>query len=218
MSTAQFTAFVFHDNNPINNVPDVPRELGLAGFRVRPFDTADQILQDAFGNPVGTRYQVDADGTVNYEPDGSPSIVSLGDGTVLTDVTGKAVVRHLLPGKYEVEVVPPPGLGWQQTSTLEGTPFTPVWIRANEPEVFTASAFPPFAHAFFGFIQLPLDDLPATGTPGTVSGRIVNLHNGTPPDFNFYPGHPLPNCIVGLNDKSSGAAIGPCETRLGDLS
>ena len=212
LSTAQISVFVFHDNYPINNVPDLPQELGLEGISIVVVDLAGQVIKDAFGNPLGTIYQVDAEGNVNYNPDGTPAIVSMGDGTVLTDADGHAIVRYLVPGKYELQAIPPTGSGWQQTSTLEGTLLFPTWVKSNEPAVFADSGFPPNTHVFFGFIQ-PFDNLPATATPGAITGTVVNAHNSVPPDFTFSPGHPLPNCWVGLNDQSSKAGVyaAPCD-------
>ena len=212
LATAQISFFIFHDNYPINNVPDLPQESGLEGFSVFLIDLVGQVIKDAFGNPLGTIYQVDAQGNVNYNPDGTPAIVTLGDGTVSTGPDGQALIRYLAPGRYEAQVIPPTGSGWQQTSTLEGTPFFPTWVKSNEPKVFAESGFPPNTHMFFGFIQ-PFNDLPATATPGTITGTVVNAHNAIPPDFTFSPGHPLPNCWVGLNDQSSKAGVyaAPCD-------
>ncbi len=88
----------------------------------------------------------------------------------------------------------------------------PTWVKSNEPAVFADSGFPPNTHVFFGFIQ-PFDNLPATATPGAITGTVVNAHNSVPPDFTFSPGHPLPNCWVGLNDQSSkdGVYAAPCD-------
>ena len=211
LPTARISVFVFEDTLSINNVPDVPQEQGLAGFNVFVVDAAGQVIQDAFGNPLGTTYQVDAAGNVNYNPDGTPAIAVLGNGTVLTGPDGHALVNYLAPGKYEIQIIPPTGQGWQQVSTLEGTPFSPAWVKANEPKVFAAAGFPPNTHVFFGFVQA-FNDLPTTATPGMITGTVVNAHNSAPPDFEFFPGHELPACWVALNDKSSksGVFAAPC--------
>ena len=212
LPTARISVFVFEDTLSLNNVPDVPQEQGLEGFDVFVVDIAGQVIQDAFGNPLGTTYLVDTEGNVTYNPDGSPAVAALGDGTVHTGSDGHAEVNYLAPGKYEVQIIPPSGQGWQQVSTLEGTPFSPVWVKANEPKIFAAGGFPPNTHVFFGFVQ-PFNDLPVSHPAGTISGTVVNAHNATPPDFTFHPGHELPNCWVGLNDKSSKAAVyvAPCD-------
>ena len=62
--TAQISVFVFNDNQPINGTPDLPQELGLAGFSIILKEaggtygqSGGQVTQDAFGNPIGTSYQ-----------------------------------------------------------------------------------------------------------------------------------------------------------------
>ncbi|MCP4455168.1 MAG: hypothetical protein GY809_27210, partial [Planctomycetes bacterium] len=114
LPTARITVFVFEDTLSLNNVPDIPQEQGLGGFNVFVIDAAGQVIQDAFGNPLGTTYQVDTQGNVTYNPDGSPAVAALGDGTVLTGPDGHAEVNYLAPGKYEIQIIPPPGQGWQQ--------------------------------------------------------------------------------------------------------
>ncbi len=209
--TAQISVLVFRDNHPINNIPDMPQETGLAGYSVQVSDAAGQLATDAFGNPLGTTYQVDADGNVNLNPDGTPAILTMGTGTILTDAAGEALVKFLAPGRYGLRATPPAGQGWQQTNTIEGTPTIDVWVKANEPAVFGEFG-PPNKHVFFGFVQ-PFNNLPAAGTTGSINGRVVNAHNSAPPDFTFEPGNPLPDCWIGLNDAASrlGVYAAPCE-------
>jgi len=64
--TAQISVLVFEDNNPINNAPQLPGEMGLEGFDILLEDaggrygmSAGQAIQDAFGNPLGTTYNPD---------------------------------------------------------------------------------------------------------------------------------------------------------------
>ncbi len=213
--TAQIRIFVFHDNYPINNAPDLPEELGLAGFRVLLFDAAGrfgvaggQMLQDAFGNPIGTSY------------DAAGNVTAIGDGNVYTGPDGYVTVKNLAPGKYGVQIVPPAGQGWQQTSTIEGTKTIDAWVKANEPPYFSEFG-PPGPHVFVGFVkdgQLApwLDDAgePLLSGGATVRGRIMGIHGSRPPEFTFYTGAPFPDCWVGLNDLSAGVGKGlyaaPC--------
>jgi hypothetical protein len=217
--TAQIRIFVFHDNFPINNAPDLPEELGLAGFRVLLFDAAGrfgiaggQVLQDAFGNPLGT----------TYNPDGS--VLALGDGNVYTGPDGYVTVKNLAPGKYGVQIVPPSGQGWQQTSTIEGTKTIDAWVKANEPPYFMEFG-PPGPHVFVGFVKdsnvAPwLDDegQPLLTGGATIRGKIMNIHGSRPPDFTFYTGAPFPACWVGLNDLSVGLGKGLYATPCNDDS
>lgn len=220
MPTAQISIFAFEDTNPINNAPDLPQEPGLPGFSVLLFDAAGQygaaggqIIQDAFGNPLGT----------SYNPDGT--VATMGDGVILTDADGVALVKNLAPGKYGVQLVPPAGAGWQQTHTIEGSRTIDAWVKANEPRYFTEFG-PPGHHVFVGFIK-PFDcysnvagapagycDAAVASGTSSVSGTITNLHTGRPPDYTFHSGHPVPGCWVGLNDAPAGTGrgvyAGPC--------
>lgn len=218
--TAQISVFAYEDRQPINNAPDLPQEVGLPGFSVLLFDAAGQygvaggqMLQDAFGNPLGTE----------YHPDGSVAI--MGNGVIRTDANGVALVRNLAPGKYGVHVVPPAGQDWHQTHTIEGSKTIDAWVKANEPRYFTEFG-PPGHHVFVGFVKsfdcfgtastAPTGYCDGAAAPGssTVSGTIVNQHLSRPPEFAFYNGHPFPNCWVGLNDAPAGTGTGvyaqPC--------
>jgi hypothetical protein len=218
--TAQITILAFEDKHPINNAPDQPQEPGLPGFSVLLFDAAGQygaaggqLLQDAFGNPIGT----------SYNPDGS--VAAMGNGVVLTDADGLATIKNLAPGKYGVQLVPPAGQDWHQTHTIEGTKTVDAWVKPNEPAYFTEFG-PPGYHVFIGFVK-SFDCYNAAATnpagycdtaqpPGTssISGVVTNLHTSRPPNFTFYSGHPFPGCWIGLNDAPAGLGRGvyaqPC--------
>ena len=218
--TAQISIFAYEDNNPINNAPNLPQEVGLPGFSVLLFDAGGQygaaggqVLQDAFGNPLGT----------SYNPDGS--VATLGDGVILTDVDGVARIKNLAPAKYGVQLVPPAGQDWHQTHTIEGTRTIDAWVKANEPSFF-AEFGPPGHHVFVGFVKSfdcynaaaanPAGYCDTAAAPGSssISGTVTNLHNSRPPDFTFFSGHPFPGCWVGLNDAPAGTGRGvyaqPC--------
>lgn len=205
--TAQISIFVFEDNFPINNAPDLPEERGLAGFKVRVEDaggrygiTAGAQMMDAFSNPIGTVYGQDG------------NVVSMGDGVVTTDADGYALIQNLAPGKYGISVVSPAGEGWIQTSTIEGKMVIDAWVKSNEPPFFVEFG-PPGPHVFIGFVQETNDTTFLTGS-NSVSGRVVNLHNSRPPDFTFWPGHPISGAWVGLNSGPAGTGRGvyaaPC--------
>lgn len=188
--TAQISVFAFHDNAPTNGVPSLPAEAGLAGFQVLVEDTvaAGQLLFDAFGNRLGTTYN--ADGSVDQ----------LGDGLILTDENGEAVIQNLYPGKYGIQIVPPVGQDWVQTSTLEGKKTIDAFVKANEPPFFVEFG-PPGHHVEIGFVQ-PHEDSSFFSGPTTVSGRIVNLHLSRPPLYTFSKGVPLEHTrpIIAIND------------------
>ena len=201
--TAQITVFVFEDNQPINNAPDLPQELGLGGFQLRVVDAAGRygqpgghMMLDAFGNPLGT----------TYFPDGS--VDQMGDSIIRTDASGRAVIKNLAPGKYTIEAVPPVGEGWVQTTTIEGGKGQDAWVKANEPPYFREFG-PPGEHVFIGFVR-PTHDAAALDGDTTVSGRVVNLHMSRPPDTTLHAGAPFVHTTpwVGLNDLAAGLGQG----------
>ena len=107
-------------------------------------------------------------------------------------------IKYLAPAKYTVEVVPPAGSDWHQTSTIEGTKGIDAWVKANEPSFFQEFG-PPGHHVDFGFVKT-LNDATVLNGGSTISGKVVNLHMSRPPDFAFYNGAPVPQCWVGLNE------------------
>jgi hypothetical protein len=217
--TAQITFFVFEDDFPLNNSPDLPEEepcvgnnICMDGFAIQLEDaggsygaSAGRASKDAFGNPIGTTYLLDADGNLILDADGLPTVDVLGDGVVYTGPDGRATIKYLAPGKYGTIVVPPEGMGWQQTTTIEGTKVIDAWVKADEPPFF-AEFGPPGEHVFVGFIRPFTDTTVLTGGT-TLSGQIVNNHMSRPPDYTFYRGFPFDwtTAWVGLNDLNQGA-------------
>lgn len=217
LPTAQITIFVFEDKKPINNIADLPEEVGLPGFSVVLEDaggrygiSAGTQTQDAFGNPLGTVYAKDANGNYLLDPDGNPipATDSMGNPIVEPLVTGPCpgptcgtlTIKNLHPGKYGVTVVPPAGQGWQQTSTIEGTRVIDAWVKANEPPFFQEFG-PAGWHVAIGFIK-PFADASVLKGGATISGKIVNNHLSRPPDYAFYNGSAFEHTTawVGLND------------------
>ncbi|MAB79642.1 MAG: hypothetical protein CMJ89_09865 [Planctomycetes bacterium] len=190
LPTAQISIFAFKDDAPLNGAPDLPGEQGLSGFSVILEDAlaGGQLLYDAFGNRLGTTYLANGDVDV------------LGDGTILTDVNGEALIKNLYPGKYGVQLVPPVGQQWIQTTTLEGKKTIDAWVKANEPPFFVEFG-PAGYHVFIGFLKPQQDPDFFTG-PSTVTGRVVNLHLSRPPQFTFSTGQPLEHTTpwIGIND------------------
>ncbi len=203
LPTAQITIFVFEDNHPINNAPDLPEEHGLSGFSVVLEDAAGlygqaggQVMTDAFGNPLGTE----------YNPDGTVAV--MGDGTITTDADGLAVIKNLSPGKYGIQVIPPAGSQWVQTSTIEGTKVIDAWVKPNEPPFFSEFG-PPGFHVFVGFVR-PMNDTAVLNGTSDISGRVVNMHLSRPPNYTFEKGVPFAHTTpwVGLNDLATGTGRG----------
>ncbi|MEN6534372.1 MAG: choice-of-anchor Q domain-containing protein [Bryobacteraceae bacterium] len=219
LPTAQITIFVYHDNAPLNNAADLPREVGLGGFQIVVEDaggrygiSAGTLSQDAYGNMLGQVYQKDKNGNYVLDANGNPIpavdnkgvpiVEPLVTGPCPGDTCGMLTIKNLWPGKYGVSVVPPSGQGWQQTSTIEGTKIIDAWVKANEPSYF-AEFGPPGAHVEIGFIQ-PFTDATVLKGGATITGQVVNLHLSRPPDYAFYNGVPFAHTTpwVGLNDAA----------------
>lgn len=244
--TSQISVLVFHDNNPINNAPDA-LEAGLPGFRVILADIGGgPILQDAFGNPLGTTYQFDPNN--NGEPimvGGSPVVDQLGDGNIYTDANGKALIKYLAMGKYGVQVIPPTGTdwngghgkvnvngSWHQTATIEGTLTVDAWVKANEPTIFLEGFGPGFYHVFFGFVDPaklpwadPIQAPPPSPASQTVTGVVRYNHFGRPPNNQLFAiGPAVPDGWVGLNELNAlglpgrGLFAAPCDPGTGEFS
>ncbi|MDH5620451.1 MAG: multicopper oxidase domain-containing protein [Gammaproteobacteria bacterium] len=214
LPTAQARIRVFDDRGLINNWPD-PGEGGLGDFVVFIYDAGGgPLVTDACGNPLDT----------TYAPGGTcDDVLELGDGTLRTLnesevgdplrnplglAVGELQIQHLPPAKYGIRVVSPPGQGWQQTTTIEGTQGIDVWLRAGEP-TFAVEFGPTLTQAFFGQVK-PFSNL--TGSY-TVTGEAVNLRMQRPPNGEFLSGDPLGNCWVGLNDSATGKGlfVSPCD-------
>ncbi len=201
LPTAQISVFVFEDNHPINNTPNLPQEQGIAGASILLFesggrygDNGGQVSDDAFGNPLGT----------TYLPNGNVDV--MGDGTIRTDASGFAIIKNLAPAKYTILAVPPPDPGgrrWLQTTTIEGGFGFDAWVWSNEPPLFDEGfgglVLP---HVFMGFVREGMEPSFFTGT-STVTGRVVNQKLGGPPSFTLSNGGPFTHTTpwIGLNDS-----------------
>lgn len=215
--TAQITLLAFHDNYPINNAPEVPIEAGLEGFSVVIAEAAGHQMMDAWGNSLGTTYQQNPDGSFVLV-DGAPVVEQMGDGVIKTDANGEATIKYIAPGKYGVQVIPPAGGGWIQTSTIEGTKVVDAWVKANEPPVFVELG-PAGWHVFIGFVK-QFNNLPAGGT-GSITGTVRYNHFSRPPYLQgYFPGPPVGGAWVGLNDPFSkeGLYTAPCDPETGEFT
>jgi len=231
--TTQIALYLFHDNSPINAAPDLPQETNPAPgdpghvdwtqFNILVEEPAGrygiaggQVIQDAFGNPLGTSYIPDCN------PNEADCVDVLGDGTVQPLADGTLLIKNLAPGKYGIVVIPPTGSNWQQTTTIEGTKVIDAWVKANEPPFFVEFG-PPGPHVFMGFLKSTANGgfppLPPPN-PGeqlaTITGTITDMHMSRPPNFEFFSGRPFPGCWVGLNEANPaglgrGLFAAPCD-------
>ena len=108
--TAQITVLVFQDTQPINGAYDQPAETGLSGFQIQLNDVIGKVMQDAWGMPLGTTYQIQRDtskpkmpngqyppikganGTYKFilQSNGLPTVDYLGNGTLTSCPSGNA--------------------------------------------------------------------------------------------------------------------------------
>ncbi|MCF8128866.1 MAG: hypothetical protein K9N10_10150 [Deltaproteobacteria bacterium] len=252
--TAQISVYAFVDQNLINDGPD-DTEQGLGGAGIFLYDYAGQVFYDAFGNPLGTSYLLNADNTVQLDQSGAPVVDVIGNGVITTltrydydrasDPThpdynpkanpwnlnvGEALVKYLVPGKYGIRVIPPEAddagetMTWTQTTTIEGTPTIDAWIKANEPKVFVEGFGAGLWHAAFGFVKtgppssqykgqtlnmLPWNIEEPQGT-ATIEGTLRVNHFSRPPNLQgYFPGEPVKDAWVALNDPTVQPAIDP---------
>ena len=246
--TAQIAMYMFHDHFPINGAPDLPEEanpaVGEPGhvdwtqfslFLEEPAGkygiAGGQVIQDAFGNPLGTTYQKgcdengqpDGDPTTNFgcfDPDGAPIILVEGDGTIHPNADGTLLVENLVPAKYGIIMIPPTGSNWQQTSTIEGSKVIDAWVKAKEPPFFVEFG-PPGPHVAIGFLKSTADGgfPPLPGGGATITGTVKDVHLSRPPSTEFFNGRSFPACWVGLNNLGVGNGQGifaaPCDENSG---
>jgi len=201
--TAQLSVLVFIDNSPTNGTPDI-QEPGLEGFEILLFDNLGQVMVDVFGNPLGTTYMQNPDGTYQLDPDGAPIVNTIGNG-IFTDANGYALIKNLAPNKYGVRAVPRDGKQWIQTSTIEGTPGIDAWVKAGEPKQLIEFGMP-FTHIFIGFTQKynKIPELCGGPCSGSIIGNVVWAHSSRPPDIRLYEGNPVSDAWVGLTTLESG--------------
>ena len=91
--TAQISVLTFVDHAPVNNVFD-PQESGLGGCNIQLFEAGGRLSQDAFGNPLGTRYQFD-DANANGFHDEGEEVILDGAGNPLVLAMGTGVPTTL---------------------------------------------------------------------------------------------------------------------------
>ena len=222
LPTARIRVRVFQDNEPLNGMWD-STEPGLAGF---------QVTIDDAGGPTGCPEAISPptpSATSSARPTCpvlclrwrmslrcDPTVpAQLGDGFVLSDADGYAVIENLVMGKYTVKVRAPGGDKWIQTSTIEGTPGIDAWVKPNEPQFFTEFG-PPGPHVEVGFTRAltgagVLGVGPAN-TLSTINGRVTNLRQSRPIEVAQFSGAPFNHtrAWVALN---SGATGGACSMR-----
>lgn len=152
---------VYDDISPVNGQFDAPAEQGLAGFTVLINDILGQVTTDVFGNPLCTQYDS------NGNPTGQTNCL-------VSDANGDIVVPNLGPNRYDVNVTPPLGSDWIQTTTLEGSHSWDTWLQegGNGLDNEFVVAGEPFPWTSFGFVH-PTDKLNSSAA-GKIKGTIVS--------------------------------------------
>ena len=172
----------FHDRRPVNAAPDfigeAAGEPGLEDFEVRLHDTVGELQADYNGD-------------------------SLCGGVCLTDADGNVTIPNIAPGRYEIEVLPPDGTDWLQTTTFEGTHLID-FGRVTENDDGKGALDEAVVAAgvrtawWFGFVQ-PMD-LPGDCDPcGSITGT-AKTWVGWPHYSEIYFGEPIPTPTVALSD------------------
>lgn len=190
---------VFHDNNPVNGEDDIPLESGLAGFHIVITDAIGEVTVDYFGNPLGTQYEKDNQGNFIYDLEGNPIPVSGTGGKVFSDSNGDALIEYIPPGKYGVQAIPEDGLGWIQTTTIEGTHVIDAWIEEGNDGYSPREGFlAPLV--WFGFIKaMDWGEAKPPGS-GLITGRIRTVIEFTPPTRPLTLGDPVDRPWITLTD------------------
>lgn len=228
---ATLSVFVFEDISPTNGAVDAPAELGLAGFKVTINEILGQVSTDVFGNPLCTLY--DANGDPLPPPAGKPLDWCLysGDGSGSpADPTYRALgdvkVPNLGPNRFDIDVFPPAGSPYVQTTTLEGSTGWDTWLQEGatglDNEFVVAGE--PFPWTWAGFVK-PTDTLNNASVTGGITGRIVGAsywvpQNGGLPYYGAQwgglngakPTGPIPDAWISLADLQNGDTavwIGP---------
>ncbi|MEJ2453208.1 MAG: hypothetical protein P8103_03510 [Candidatus Thiodiazotropha sp.] len=216
--TAQISVFLFHDCYPLNGAPDLPEEepgsgsctpdtVDFSQFNIVLEEPAGKyganggpMLQDAFGNPLGTAYMNQNPDTPYTGPGGCPARENgtCADGTLTPAADGTLIIKNVAPGKYGL--IATPAAGWTQTSTIEGSPVIDAWVKANEPPFMVEFGLPG-PHVFIGFTQ-ERNTLSDGASLATISGMITDMHMSRPPATQLFSGRPFPQCWVAINENT----------------
>ena len=239
LRTATVTAFIFEDDYPLNGEPNggggidviATLEPGLGDFQFEIWDDAGgigdftgQMTYDTFNVPLTNSLNGTIDPATGFNAcpisTTSPG-VGIGvivvcpqfesDGKTLSPLTGQAVVRNLMQGKYSLIAHPgaareAAGEEWLQTNSLDGGHFLDAFLRVGEPayfqefgpggyHVFMGMANPKIINARLAAICNPsASNPPPAGTPfalpcnNNVNGQVTNLHQGRSPNENLFSG------------------------------
>ena len=169
----------FSDMSPTDSTWDITKT-GLAGFRPKLSDYDGLVTVDYFGNPLCTTYKKNGAGKIILAADGSPEVDT--PGNCRTDANGDITISNLAPNRYSVQLAPPNGQTWIQTTTLEGNHDFDVWVMpadtGMDSEMVVGGEPVPFVN--LGFVKpTPMPAMTnANGSPATgeVTGKIMGAN------------------------------------------
>jgi len=187
---------------------------------------------DEFGDPIAMGTGIIRTMTVAdvNDPDKNPNNLKVGEARIKYIAPGKYGVKAVPPqtddGGNPVT--------WIQTSTIEGTLVTDAWVKANEPKVFIEGFGQGFNHVAFGFVKLTPatesviagqsvkalpwnitnaldpDYVDRSGFTGSIEGTVRLNHFSRPPTLQgYFPGPPVAECWVGLNNPVAAPGLQP---------
>ncbi|HEY7589436.1 MAG TPA: hypothetical protein VH723_00445 [Candidatus Limnocylindrales bacterium] len=165
-------------------------EHGLAGFKAHVADVLAEVTTDWFGNPICGEYE--------GVPAGDNYIPGTG-GECVSDADGYITIPNLGSNRYSVQVVPPTGSNWIQTSTLEGSHDWDVWAyegyQGYERELVVNGALTPVA--WFGYVR-PMSTL--AGGSGRITGHVISTKSYLPPAGGDTTEGDVPRAVIALTD------------------
>ncbi len=250
------------DTNPTQEVPLGDFQVVLWDDAGASGDATGQMHHDMFNEPLtnslnGTMDPVTglnacpiANTASGIDTNGEPYKIAEGtiivcpefesDGKTPSPLTGQAVIRNLMPGRFGVTVHPGAarearGEEWLQTNTLDGTHFLDSFVKSGEPAYFQEFG-PGGYHVFMGMANPAIINARlaalcgGAGAPscnGTVTGQVNNLHMSRPPNEQLFPssvfaagdaGNYAPfahtTCYVSLGDSDGATlALAKCDDK-----
>lgn len=191
LPTATIQALVFEDVSIVNGAPDLPAERGLAGFQGLISDYLDLVTTDIFGNPLCTEYDpatgepIPGTGGVCLSrciDAAGADVTALADANGLCPIGAQGILKipNVGPNRYALQVVPPNGTNWIQTTTLEGNLDFDTWVMEGATGLDTEFVLgaEPVPTPIFGYVS-PRSAL--GGGTGRVRGVVEAVKNYVPP-------------------------------------
>ncbi len=212
--TSRLVLQIFEDNHPLNGEWDrqfegPPMRNGkVERFRVFLEDNlGGNLTTDIYGNPICAEYSNVPDPN---HPDWPGQLVPGTGGTCYTDQNGFVSIENLARGKYGVFAIPPDGVDWIQTTTIEGGKVNDVWAIEGNMGIFPQETNALTLHGFARPCAVgACKNGPAAVIPGgTFNGQVVKVEPARPP-FVAPDGAttPVERPWIALNDLSGAGEL-----------